>query len=71
MKDLTDRLHKVLDNTLTELEEARNVSAAADAIVKFNQTIQGCNMYCEFLARVQGLKNTMCNCEEDQESPPS
>ena len=71
MKTLNDRLHGVLDDALTELEEARNVSVAADSIVKFNQIVQGANMYCEFLARVNGLNECKCGCEKDQESPPS
>jgi len=69
METLAKRIHAVLDDTLTELEEARNVSVAADSIVKFNQTLQGANMYMEFVAR---MKNDELNSEKDQEeSPPS
>ena len=80
MEHLNDRLHKILENTVTEIEEARNVSNKADGVVMLNQMLQGSNMYCEFLARVNGLNandalsQEQCEgkCEKDNlESPPS
>ena len=53
MEFLNERIHKVLDGILGELEEARNVSAKADAVVMFNQFLQGSNMYVDYQRKVQ------------------
>ena len=70
METLNDRLHKILENTVTEIEEARNVSNKADGVVMLNQMLQASNMYCEFLARVNGLEMHKSE-TDDSESPPS
>ena len=68
MEILNERIHKILENTVTELEEARNVSSKADATVMLNQMLQAANMYAEFQARLNGLKEAD---KQDWESPPS
>jgi hypothetical protein len=77
METLNERLHKILENTVTEIEEARNVSNKADGVVMLNQMLQASNMYCEFLARVNGLSANQklsegLSSEKGlEESPPS